>query len=69
MKKLLIVLVVLSGVLLGGCGLTGGTYNERLRRDQQINDFQARQLVDDWDYFWLYERNSHLTEYHPRVGL
>jgi hypothetical protein len=24
--------------------------------------------MDDWDYFWLYERNTYLTEWFPHVA-
>ncbi|HAU38490.1 MAG TPA: hypothetical protein DCX07_12345 [Phycisphaerales bacterium] len=67
MKKLALLLVLLAGSFLTGCGVvdSGG---DRMRRVGQINDIQARMAVDDWDYFWLYERDSRLTEWHSRVG-
>ncbi len=68
MKKLLIVLVLCLGAFLGGCGLVDSS-SDRGRRYDQINKMQWRMAVDDWDYFWLYERNTYLTEYHPHVGL
>ena len=69
MKKMLLLLAVLVCVtaLMSGCG-TVDSYNDRVHRYEQINDLQARQFVDDWDYFWLYDRNSYLSEYQPHVG-
>jgi hypothetical protein len=54
-------------MLMSGCGITS-SFEERVHRHQQIDDLQARMFVDDWDYFWLRERNSYLTEWYPRVG-
>ena len=67
MKNVLIVLVLLAGAFLTGCGLTD-SLEERERRYSQITDLQLRMLVDDWDYVWLMDQNSNLTEFHPRVG-
>jgi len=69
MKKTLLLLaaLVLMTSLMSGCGVIN-SYDERVHRYQQINDLQARMLVDDWDYFWLYERNTYLCEWYPRVG-
>lgn len=41
---------------------------EREHRLGLINDIQARQLQDDWDYFWLYDRSSNLTRWQARAG-
>ena len=41
---------------------------ERHARMSLINDIQARQLQDDWDYIWLYDRSSHLSRWHARAG-
>ena len=68
MKKWLVLMIVLCGAFLtSGCGLVD-SYDERVTRYKQINNFQSRMLVDDWDYFWLYESNSKLTQYHPYAG-
>jgi len=68
MKRLLIVLMLFLGCATTGCGLMD-TPSQRHRRIIQAHNFQWRMLVDDWDNFWLCERNSRLTEYHPRVGI
>ena len=70
MKRIcsLLVLCVCFAALLTGCAGLVDSGPERYSRAKQINDLQMRMLVDDWDYFWLYERSSYLTKYHPRVG-
>jgi outer membrane protein assembly factor BamE (lipoprotein component of BamABCDE complex) len=70
MKKALFLLAVMIFVttLLSGCSGVGDSYSDRLRRGKHINDLQTRMLVDDWDYFWLYEHNTYLSEWYPRVG-
>ena len=65
---LLIVLCACFTALLAGCSGVADSGAERYSRAKQINDLQMRMLVDDWDYFWLYDRNTYLTKYHPRVG-
>ncbi len=69
MKKLLILLVlVLVGYVAAGCTMTE-TAAQRRRRISQITDLQLRMLVEDWDYLWLYERNSGATPWHTWVGI
>jgi len=70
MKPLLILLVmcIAAASILAGCSGVVDDYDDRVRRYEQINNFQTRMAVDDWDYIWLYERNSNLTEWSPRVG-
>ncbi|MHC4981678.1 MAG: hypothetical protein ACYTF6_00730 [Planctomycetota bacterium] len=72
MKKALLLLVVAAFIMsfVSGCQGHGvvDTYQDRMLRYRQINDLQARMLVDDWDYLWLYERNTFLSEWYPRVG-
>jgi len=69
MSRLLlaIVCVVLAVSVLTGCTVTEDV-GARKRRISQVNDLQMRMLTEDWDYFWLYERNTSLTQWHPRVG-
>jgi len=70
MKKILLLLAVLVCVttLMSGCEGMADSYSDRMRRYKHIDDLQTRMLVDDWDYFWLYERNTYLSEWYPRVG-
>ncbi len=69
MKNLLLVLAVMIclSALLSGCGMTD-SYQERVWRYKQIDDLESRMFVDDWDYFWLRERATYLSEYYPHVG-
>jgi len=70
MKQLLVLLVLCLAVasILAGCNGVVDTYDDRVRRYKQINNFQTRMIVDDWDYIWLYERSSNLSEWNPRIG-
>jgi len=67
MKNLLIFVVLLFAAGLCGCGMVN-SYPERERRYVNIVDYQARQVVDDWDYMWLMERPSYLTIWPVRRG-
>ena len=63
MKKLLVILILCSVMLMAGCGTPGhptlvDSAQERSFRIDQICDFQTRMLVDDWDSIWLIERNT-----------
>jgi hypothetical protein len=68
-SSLLFALLLFLGSLTVGCaaGLTDSK-EARTRRIHHINEIQSRQLIDDWDYFMLYDRSSYLSEYHARVG-
>lgn len=68
MKKLLVMLLVMAGAYLAGCTVTE-TPAERCRRYSDITCIQAREGVEDLDYFLLYERPSYLTPWHIRSGL
>ncbi len=71
MKILTLILIICLAGMFAGCsvGSVMDTEAQRDRRIEQITDLQMRMLVDDWDYFWLYERNSMLTQWHTRVGI
>ena len=69
MKKLLIVFVLILGTLtITGCTVTE-TAVMRERRLDQITDLQFRMLIEDWDYFWLYDRNTATTPWNTWVGI
>lgn len=62
---------VLIGMVVVLVGLTGcngmvKTYDDRLSMYSQVLDTDARQLVDDWDTFWLADRQYRLTEWYLR---
>lgn len=73
MKLAVLLLLSVSGMLLSGCarpgelGYTPG-YSAK-ERDQQIArnwDYDGKQLVDDWDSFWLMRPASSLTIWNVR---
>ena len=69
MKKLAIVVVMFFGMFLTGCGNTlVETWPERCDRLQLQENLEAKMIAEDWDYFWLQERCSHLSQWHPLVG-
>ena len=69
MKKLAMVVILLAGTLMCGCGSTmTETPPEHSRRIALQNDLQMKMLVEDWDTFWLLDHNSSLSQWHPYVG-
>jgi len=68
MKKLILLLVLLGVLTSTGCTLTE-TAAERRRRTYQITNLQMRMMVEDWDYIWLYDHNTQMTQWHPWVGI
>lgn len=67
MKRLGILMVLCFSFLLAGCTLVDSPH-QRARRQVLTVDLQSRALLEDWDYLWLMERNTYLTQWHPRVG-
>ena len=68
MKKLAMVVVMFIGMYMAGCNTLVETWPERCDRLQLQNNLETRILAEDWDYFWLQERCSHLSQWHPLVG-
>lgn len=69
MKKFLLSLVLFTGLLVGLTGCTVvETPEEHSRRLGVQLEIQMREIVEDFDYVWLFERESRLTMWHPRVG-
>lgn len=68
MKKVAMALVLLVGTLVTGCSTLVETAPERSGRIAMQNKFQMKMAVEDWDYLWLMERSSRLTQWHPTVG-
>ena len=66
MRTLLIVLV-LFGCSVMGC-TSAETAREHHRRLMLTADLQSRTMVEDWDFFWLSNRNCRLTHWPTRVG-
>jgi uncharacterized protein YceK len=65
MKRFLVLAVLLASVM-SGCGLVS-SYQDRERRYAAITNYNLREIVDDWDYFWLYDRPSYLTYWNLRA--
>ncbi len=69
MKRLLILTILaLVSFSSTGCTLTE-TPKQHFRRKNQITKLNMRMLVEDWDYFWLYDRSSMATSSHVWIGL
>lgn len=49
-----------------GCNGVVKNYDERMNTYGRVLDMDTRQLVDDWDYFWLADRQYRLTKWHTR---
>ncbi len=83
MKKLLVILILFSVMVMAGCTMLNRTKDhlslldrptlvdsgeERDFRIGQIDDFHGRMLIDDWDSLWLRDRSSNLSYWTARVG-
>ncbi len=69
MKRLVILVVLIVGsFVLSGCTMTE-TKAERHRRERLIANLQFRMLVEDWDYLWLMEHSTEMTQWHSWVGI
>jgi len=68
MKKAAIALVLIVSSLFVGCNSLVETWPERKGRYNQQFDLQMKMVVEDWDYIWLTERSSRLTQWHPYQG-
>lgn len=66
---LIILLALTASIFLSGCSTLVETPEARNRRYKQITNLQMKMLVEDWDYFWMYERSSSASQWHPWVGI
>ncbi|HUT01212.1 MAG TPA: hypothetical protein VM031_02060 [Phycisphaerae bacterium] len=67
MKTFWILLVLCGMFFLMGC-TSAETTEEHGRRLWLTTDLQARNLVEDWDNFWLYDRNCRMSRWYTRMG-
>jgi len=67
MKKLCILMIMTLSSLFAGCTLMDSA-PQRARRQLLTTDLLMREALDDWDYIWLYERNSYMNPWHARIG-
>jgi len=71
MKKVSItlLLVMLAVTFVSGCARsTPETSLERNFRITQSWKLDNRMFVDDWDDFWMIDKNSQLSPFHQRLG-
>jgi len=69
-KKALIWLVLAVVVFsASGCSTPVLSSSDRWRNYKSITKIQWHMLNEDWDYIWLMERSSMLTQWHPHIGL
>jgi hypothetical protein len=64
MKRFLVVAILFASML-AGCGMVS-SYKDRERRYGAIVNYNMRGLVDDWDFFWLFDRPSYITYWNLR---
>jgi len=65
MKRMLVLLALLVGMMMGCSGMVS-THKEQARRYRTIVNIDMRQIVDDWDYFWLADRPMYLSYWYYR---
>ncbi len=65
MKRMLLLALLALGFFVTGCGVVD-TYAQRERRYCYITEYNLREAVDDWDYFWLADRPSYMTYWYLR---
>lgn len=69
---ILIVLLCAVAIFSSGCAKPGtvvgvaDTNAERQDRMKEVKNIGWRQLVDDWDTFWLQDKDVRLSEYPVR---
>ena len=68
LAKLSVAVIILSAIALtSGCGDgVALTRRERQERDRQIFENDMRQIVDDWDTFWLNDSPTRLSRWRIR---
>ena len=67
MKKLVLLLTIGVGVLLSGCG-TVDSFDERVRRYNNILELESRMAVDDIDEILLFDRSTYLSRWKAVIG-
>jgi len=64
-----LLLVLLAVAFVTGCHRnTVETKAERSFRTSHGWELDRRMLADDWEDFWLIDKNSTLSPYHQRLG-
>lgn len=68
MRKSLLLLVLACSMFASGCATLTETPVERDRRILNGWSLDTKMMTEDWDQFWLVDRSSMLTQWHPHVG-
>ena len=66
MRAISLVSALLALAALTGCHGMVKSYDERKNTYAQVLESDMRQLVDDWDTFWLADREYRMTEWITR---
>ncbi len=66
MRKLLMIAVFASLALASGCATVSKTPQETLATYESVIELDLRQLSDDWNSWWLLDRQCRLTKWHVR---
>jgi uncharacterized lipoprotein len=64
-----LILVLLAVVFVSGC--SRNTPETRAERDFRVShgwELDKRMFMDDWEDFWLIDKNSQLSQFHQRLG-
>lgn len=67
MRKFLIAAVLFACSMVIGC-TSVETPEQHVRRLDLTTGLQMRAAVEDWDMFWLSDRNCRLSMWNTRVG-
>lgn len=65
MRRLVFLMVVVGIATAAGCTVTK-TDEEVATTIRQSVDLDMRQIVEDWNYIWLVDRQYRLTKWHTR---
>ena len=70
MRRLLICFVLAATILNSGCVLPIYSGDPQRRARQLLfTSENMRQLLDDWERFWMLDQPSHLTPYRSHGGV
>jgi hypothetical protein len=64
----LLILFAATILVAAGCEGMVASNEQRNRRVAAITDIEERQITDDWDEFWFFDKNLKLTEWQVYIG-
>lgn len=65
MRKFVLLVALIGLAAVAGCGVARSPREIR-NIAKQSADMDLRQLVDDWNFLWLADRQYRLTKWHTR---